>query len=300
MRPLIFGAHESIAGGLDLAIERGQQATCDTIQIFNKSNSQWKARPLDDDEVDRYLAAIEATGITVTCSHASYLINLASPDRTLNAKSLRALKIEVERCNQLQIPHLVFHPGSHVGSGADRGMARIARNMSRALSEVADNRVTLCLETTAGTGDNLGRKFEELAQIIEMIEDTQYVGVCLDTCHIFAAGYPLTSEADYKATMKQFADTVGFDRLKVMHVNDSKTEQGSRRDRHEHIGQGHIGLSGFGHLVNDRRLKKVPMILETPKSAELSEDVENLKILRGLVKERPATRNPAQKPRKEK
>lgn len=281
---MIFGAHESIAGGLDLAVKRGQQATCDTVQIFNKSNSQWKARPLDDAEVERYLAATEETGIDVTCSHASYLINLASPDRALNGKSCRAFKVEVERCNRLRIPHLVFHPGSHVGSGAEGGMTRIALNMNRVLSEVPDNQVTLCLETTAGTGDNLGARFEELAQIIDLIEDTEHVGVCLDTCHIFAAGYGLTAAADYRKSMKSFDDTVGLERLKVIHVNDSKTEQGSRRDRHEHIGKGHIGMDGFSHLVNDRRLRQIPMILETPKGADLAEDVENLTILRDLVK----------------
>ncbi|MBT4100340.1 MAG: deoxyribonuclease IV [Gemmatimonadetes bacterium] len=284
---MIFGAHESIAGGVDLALDRGQRATCDAIQIFNKSNSQWKARPLDADQVERYFAAIEATQISVACSHASYLINLASPDRSLNEKSQRAFRTETERCNLLSIPNLVFHPGSHVGSGADAGMKRIARNMNRVLDQVTDNSVTLCLEATAGTGDNLGRTFEELAQIIDLIDDTEHVGVCLDTCHIFAAGYGLRDEGEYKQTMKEFGSVVGFDKLRIVHVNDSKTEQGSHRDRHEHIGEGCIGLDGFHHLVNDRRLRKVPLILETPKSNDLSEDVTNLKLLRSLMRKAP-------------
>ncbi len=280
---MIFGAHQSIAGGVDLAIERGQRATCDAIQIFNKSNSQWKARPLDSDQLDRYFAAIETTGISVACSHASYLINLASPDRSLNEKSQRAFRTEVERCNLLGIPNLVFHPGSHVGSGAEPGMKRIAKNMNRVLEQVADNAVTLCLEATAGTGDNLGRSFEELAEILDLIDDADHVGVCLDTCHIFAAGYGLSEAADYRQTMKDFARVIGFGKLRIVHVNDSKTEQGSHRDRHEHIGKGFIGMDGFHHLVNDSRLRKVPLLLETPKSNNLSEDVENLKLLRRLA-----------------
>ena len=284
---MIFGAHESIAGGVDLALDRGQRATCDAIQIFNKSNSQWKARPLDPDQVERYFVAIEATGISVACSHASYLINLASPDKALNEKSQRAFGKEVERCNLLGIPNLVFHPGSHVGSGADAGMKRIAKNMNRVLDQVADNLVTLCLEATAGTGDNLGRTFEELAQIIDLIDDAEHVGVCLDTCHIFAAGYGLRDEVEYNQTMKEFGSVVGFDKLRIVHVNDSKTEQGSHRDRHEHIGEGCIGLDGFRHLVNDRRLRRVPLILETPKSDDLSEDVTNLKLLRSLNRTAP-------------
>ena len=241
-------------------------------------------------QVTRYFEAIEATGIQVVCSHASYLINLASPDRSLNGKSMRAFRKEVERCNVLGIPNLVFHPGSHVRSGAEAGMRRIARNMNRVLDDIVDNSVTLCLEATAGTGDNLGRTFEELAQIMDMIDDADHVGVCLDTCHIFAAGYGLRSKADYEKTMKSFGDIVGHTRLKIIHVNDSKTEQGSRRDRHEHVGQGHIGLSGFRYLVNDRRLRTVPMILETPKKEDLADDVANLSLLRSLVT-KPRARN---------
>ena len=279
-----LGAHESIAGGIFNAPHRGQQATCDTIQIFNKSNNQWKAKELKQDEVDQYFEALAETGVTIACSHNSYLINIASPDPALEEKSYLSLKEEVERCNRLKIPNLVMHPGSHVGSGEEPGMDRIARNIDRLFAALPDNTVNLCLETTAGQGSNLGCTFEQLAYIIDRVDNKAQVGVCLDTCHIFAAGYPITERADYLATVRHFDRTVGLDYLKVIHVNDSKKPFAARRDRHEHIGKGEIGLEAFRHLVNDRRLKKVPMVLETPKEAELKEDVENLKLLRSLIK----------------
>ena len=281
---MLFGAHESIAGGVFNAIERGKKATCDTIQMFNKSNNQWRARKLEEAEVEKFLQAIEATGVTVALSHTSYLINIASPDDALGEKSRLSLREEMERCNLLKIPNLVMHPGSHVGSGEETGMARIIANINRMFDELDDNQVTLLLESTAGQGSNLGYRFEQLAQMIDGVENKDHMGVCLDTCHIFAAGYPLTDPSEYKETIKQFDDVVGLDLLKVIHMNDSKKEFDSRKDRHEHIGKGFIGLEGFRNIVNDRRLKNVPMILETPKGEDLAEDIENLAVLRGLVK----------------
>lgn len=281
---MLFGAHESIAGGIFNAIERGKKATCDTIQMFNKSNNQWRARKLDPNEIDKFFEAIETTGVTVALSHTSYLINIASPDDALGEKSRLSLLEEMERCNLLKIPNLVMHPGSHVGSGQETGMARIVENINRMFDELDDNQVTLLLETTAGQGSNLGYRFEQLAQMIDGVENKDHMGVCLDTCHIFAAGYPLTDPREYKETIRQFDDVVGLDLLKVIHMNDSKKEFDSRKDRHEHIGKGFIGLEGFRNIVNDRRLKNVPMILETPKGDDLAEDIENLAVLRGLVK----------------
>ena len=281
---MLFGAHESIAGGVFEAVYRGQRATCDTIQMFNKSNNQWKAKKLTPDEVERFFQAQEETGVTVATSHTSYLINIASPDRKLNAISYRSLKEEMERCNLLRIPNLVMHPGSHTGSGEQEGLDRIVERLNRLFDELPDNQCTLLLETTAGQGTNLGYSFEQLAYIIERVEDKSHIGVCLDTCHVFAAGYPLTEPADYRNTMKQFDDIIGLEWLRIIHVNDSLKEFGSRRDRHEHIGKGHIGLEGFRNLVNDPRLKDIPMILETPKGDDLKEDIENLKVLRGLVR----------------
>ncbi len=281
---MLFGAHESIAGGVFNAIERGYKATCDTIQMFNKSNNQWRARKLEAEEVDKFFKAIETTGVTPATSHTSYLINIASPDAALNGKSFESLKEEMERCRLLRIPNLVMHPGSHVGSGEEAGLNLVAENINRLFDELRDNTVTLLLETTAGQGSNLGYTFEQLAYLIERTEDKEHVGVCLDTCHVFAAGYPLADAKDYRKTMKRFDDVIGLDRLRIIHMNDSMKELGSRRDRHEHIGKGHIGLDGFRNFVNDRRLEKVPMILETPKGEDLAEDIENLSVLRGLVK----------------
>jgi len=281
---VLFGAHESIAGGVFNAIERGYKATCDTIQMFNKSNNQWRARKLEAEEVDKFFKAIETTGVTPATSHTSYLINIASPDAALNGKSFESLKEEMERCRLLRIPNLVMHPGSHVGSGEEAGLNLVAENINRLFDELRDNTVTLLLETTAGQGSNLGYTFEQLAYLIERTEDKEHVGVCLDTCHVFAAGYPLADAKDYRKTMKRFDDVIGLDRLRIIHMNDSMKELGSRRDRHEHIGKGHIGLDGFRNFVNDRRLEKVPMILETPKGEDLAEDIENLSVLRGLVK----------------
>ncbi|MDF1545997.1 MAG: deoxyribonuclease IV [bacterium] len=280
---MIFGAHESIAGGVFNAPERGKKATCDTIQMFNKSNSQWRAKKLESKEIDKYFAAIEETGVTVSTSHTAYLINIASPDPALNEKSYNALKEEMERCELLKIPNLVMHPGSHVGSGEEAGLDRIAENVNKLLTELKDNHVTLLLETTAGQGSNLGYTFEQLAYIIDRVEADEYLGVCLDTCHIFAAGYPISDPEDYQVTMKMFDDVIGLDRLRIIHMNDSKREFGSRKDRHEAIGEGFIGVEAFRNIVNDERLKNVPLILETPKEEELLEDVENLKLLRSLV-----------------
>ncbi len=279
-----FGAHESIEGGVFNAITRGKTATCDVIQMFNKSNNQWRAKKLATEELDKFFAAIEETGITVACSHSSYLINLGSPDKALNTKSYDGFKEEVERCNLLKIPNLVIHPGSHVGSGEEVGMKAITANLNKIFDELKTNSVTVCLETTAGQGSNLGYTFEQIAFMINGVENKEHIGVCMDTCHVFAAGYPIIDPADYKATMKKFDDMVGLDKLRVMHLNDSKKGLGSKVDRHEHIGKGEIGLEGFRNIVNDKKLAKVPMVIETPKEEELLEDIENLKILRGLVK----------------
>lgn len=283
---MLFGAHESIAGGVANAVIRGRQATCDTIQMFNKSSNQWKAKELTTADVDEFFNQIETTGVTVSVSHTSYLINIASPDKALNQKSYDALKVEMERCELLKIPNLVFHPGSHVGSGEENGMDKISENINRLMTDLPDDSVRLLLETTAGQGSNLGHTFEQLAYMIDRVEDKDRVGVCLDTCHIFAAGYPISDPKDYKKTMKQFDDNIGLEKLHIIHANDSLREFGSRKDRHEHIGKGHIGIEAFRNFVNDRRLKNVPMILETPKDETLADDIENLKLLRSLVKKK--------------
>jgi deoxyribonuclease-4 len=280
---MLLGAHESIAGGIFTAIGRAQMATCDTVQLFNKANNQWRAKKLSDDEVEKFFQLQKETGISALVSHTSYLINIASPDDELAEKSLASLTEEMDRCHTLKIPNLVMHPGSHVGSGEEAGLKRIAENINRMFHKLADNSVTLLLETTAGQGSNLGHTFEQLAQIIAMVQDRDRMGVCLDTCHVFAAGYEIREPGEYKKTIKAFDEIIGLKRLRAIHINDSKREKGSRVDRHEQLGEGHIGLEGFRNFVNDSRLKKIPMILETPKGEDLAEDITNLKVLRGLI-----------------
>ena len=281
---MIFGAHESIAGGVYKAIERGKQATCDTIQIFNKNNNSWKAAVLKPDDIDKYFKLIDELGVTVATSHTSYLINIASPDKTLFEKSINSLAEEMERCNTLKIPNLILHPGSHVGSGEKAGTKKVGIAINKLFKKLKNNKCTLLLECTAGQGTNLGYKFEQLAEMIDLTENKDHIGVCRDTCHIFSAGYPLIDLKDYKNTMKSFDNIIGLERLKIIHMNDSKKPFGEKKDRHEHIGKGFIGLEGFRNIVNDSRLKNIPLILETPKGDDLKEDIENLKILRGLVK----------------
>ncbi len=281
---MLFGAHESISGGVFTAIERGQLATCDTIQMFNKGNNQWKAKKLEQEEIDKFFKAIDDTGVTVSTSHTSYLINIASPDKKLAAVSLKSLTEEMERCNVLKIPSLVMHPGSHVGTGEAEGIKRISDNLNKLFDELENNSVCLLLETTAGQGSHLGYTFEQIAQMIDDVEDKAHIGVCMDTCHIFAAGYAISDPKDYKATMKKFDDVIGLNKLKIIHMNDSMKEFGSKKDRHEHIGKGHIGIEGFRNIVNDKRFSRVPMILETHKEEDLLDDIENLKVLRSLVK----------------
>lgn len=280
-----FGAHESISGGIYNAISRGVTATCDTIQMFNKSNSQWAAKALTQKEIDLYFKAIDDTGVTVSTSHTCYLINMASPDPELAEKSFNALKVEMERCHLLKIPNLVMHPGSHVGTGEEPGIDRIAERLSKLFTELgSENSVHLLLETTAGQGSTLGYSFEQIAEMIAKVPNAGHLGVCVDTCHIHAAGYELGDKAGYEETIRKFDSTIGLGKLRIIHMNDSKHPKGSRKDRHEHIGKGHIGLEAFRHIVNDKRLAHIPLILETNKDEEtLAEDIENLKVLRSLV-----------------
>jgi deoxyribonuclease-4 len=280
---MLLGAHMSISGGLFNAPVHGKNATCDVIQIFTKSSNQWKAKHLTDDEIDQFFSEQKNTGVKVVCAHDSYLINLASPDETIYRKSFDSFKIELERCHLLNVPFLVMHPGSHVGSGESNGLKKIAVSFNKLFEELHDNKTVVCLETTAGQGTNLGYSFEQLAQIIDMVDDSSRIGICLDSCHIFAAGYPIVEEIDYKATMKKFNQILGLKKLKVIHLNDSKKAFGSRVDRHEHIGKGEMGPEPFRHIMNDRRLNKVPKILETPKGDDYKEDIENLKVLRSFI-----------------
>jgi len=280
---LVLGAHMSIAGGIDLAPMRGQEVGCRTIQLFTKSSNQWRARTLPPDEIARYRANLQAAGIAPAVAHDSYLINLCSPDEPLWTKSAEALEIELDRCEVLGVPYLVTHPGSHVGSGEAAGLARLARAIDRAHRGRPDHRVRILLETTAGQGSGLGHRFEHLRRVLESVDDPDRVGVCLDTCHLFAAGYDLRTPAAYSDTLDRFDETVGLGKVMAIHLNDSKRELGSRVDRHEQIGKGHLGVEAFRLLLGHHRLSHVPMILETPKGPDYAEDRVNLALLRSLI-----------------
>ena len=280
-----FGAHMSIAGGVANALLRGQQSGCDTIQIFTKNNNQWRATPLTDREIRTYRENREMTGIWPVVAHDGYLINVASPKRDPYRKSLEALRIEVERAAALEIPYLIMHPGAHLGSGEAEGIQRIVEALDTILEGAKASPVTICLETTAGQGSSLGYRFEHLAAIREGIMHSERVGICLDTCHIFAAGYEIRTRKPYERTMRQLDDVIGLEHIKCIHLNDSQRELGSRVDRHAHIGQGHIGLEGFRLLANDPHLRHIPMILETPKGEDtVTTDRRNLTVLRRLVR----------------
>jgi deoxyribonuclease-4 len=279
---LRLGAHESIAGGLHRAFDRARSVGCDAVQIFVKSNRAWAVKPLTDEDVARFQAKAEETGIQPVVGHASYLLNLGTPDEALWARSRDTLIVELERCEALGVPYLVLHPGSHVGAGEEVGLARVAQALGQVHAATPGFRTRILLETTAGQGTNLGYRFEHLAWLMEHTPEGERLGVCLDTCHAFAAGYELRTPAGYTTTMETFDRLIGLERLKAIHLNDCKGDLGSRRDRHEHIGQGGIGLDGFRHVVNDPRLAGLPGLLETPKSDDLHEDRENLAVLRSL------------------
>jgi deoxyribonuclease-4 len=274
----------SIAGGLDQAPLRGRQAGCDTIQVFTKSNRQWAARPLSDREVEGFKANLAATGIGPVVAHDCYLLNLAAPRAALWRKSVAAFQVEMDRAERLGIPYLVTHPGAHLGAGEAEGIARVAEALNRLHAALPSARVRVLLETTAGQGTSLGRRFEELAAILDLVEQADRVGICLDTCHVFAAGYDIRSAEGYRQTLRELDGCLGLRRLQAIHLNDSVQGLGSRVDRHAHIGEGRLGLEAFRLLLTDRRLSRVPMILETPKDHDFVQaDRRNLGRLRRLL-----------------
>lgn len=283
MGSLEFGSHVSASGGVDLSIPRAAALEMTACQIFTKNERQWNAKPLDPAVIDRFKENWETTGLRQVVAHDSYLINVASPDEALWTRSKAALMHELERCDQLGVPYLVSHPGAHVGSGVEAGIERVAKAINEIHKETPEGRAIVLIETTAGQGTALGRTFEEIASIIAQLEDKSRIGVCLDTCHIFAAGYDIRDQASYDETMAKFDEAIGLDRLKCIHLNDSQKGLGSRVDRHAHIGQGEIGAAGFGFVVNDPRLAGLPGILETPKENGDEEDKMNLATLRGLI-----------------
>ncbi len=282
---LLLGAHMSVAGGLDKAIARGVGVGCTAIQIFTKNANQWKAKPLADEDIARFKAALADSPIApeAVVAHDSYLINLGSPDDDKWEQSVAAFTDELRRCDQLGVPFLVTHPGAHMGSGEEAGLARVVAGMTRALAE--SERATVLLETTAGQGTYLGGRFAHLGQLLALTppEFTARVGICLDTCHVFVAGYDISTPEGYAATWAEFDREIGRDRLRVLHLNDAKKPLGSHTDRHEHLGKGFIGETGFRLLMNDPLLHGLPLLLETPKGDDCAEDRENMDFLRGLI-----------------
>ena len=287
IRPQSFGAHMSIAGGLHRAIERGQAAGCDCLQIFVRNQRQWSAKPLEENDVRLWKASAQMAGMSYLVAHASYLVNLASADTVIWDKSVVALTDELERCEALGVPHLVFHPGAYVEATLKDGIGRITKGINEIHQRTRGLKASLLLETTAGQGSAIGHRFEHLADILAAVRAPARLGVCVDTCHIFAAGYALSPPDAYAATIQEFEHVVGVEWVKCIHVNDSKRDLGSRVDRHEHIGEGRIGLAGFRNLVNDARFFDVPKILETPKGTHTNGrdlDMVNLARLRRLVR----------------
>ena len=272
----------SIAGGLARALDRGLEAGCSVVQIFLKNQRQWTARPYADSEVREFRAAWRASGIRVVFAHANYLINLATP---VDAEWRRAVDVfhdELERAEALGLPFVVIHPGSHRDAGLAEGIRRVARAIDLLHERTRGQRVRIVLENTAGGGASIGRSLGELARVIGAVREPERVGVCLDTCHLFAAGYDLRSRAGYRATMAECARRLGTRRVLAFHLNDAKQPLGSGLDRHEKIGRGHLGVEPFRWLVNDRRFARVPMALETPKDPEPRADRDALALLRRL------------------
>lgn len=290
----LFGAHMSVAGGLPRAVERAVLHRCDALQIFAKNASQWRGRPLPETEVAEFRRRAAAAGLQVVVSHASYLINLAAAASPLRERSYDALLDELDRAEALGLLGVVLHPGASTTGRPSEAIARVATSLLTILDSRPRGRSMVLLESTAGQGTCLGARFEELADVIHQAGGHPRLGVCLDTCHLFAAGYDIASAEGFAKTFDEFARTVGFHTLKCLHLNDSKKPAGSRVDRHEHIGQGCIGLDAFARVVNDPRLSHLPMILETPKAQSRSGgpvavdafDQRNLAALRELVARR--------------
>ncbi len=303
----ILGAHQSIAGGHYQAVERAHKTGCDCVQVFTgsnrqwpvlrgqtnvqsgrfltKNNNQWRAKELSDEDVRLFHGRLAELGVTHPLAHDSYLINLASPDAALWKKSVDSFVMEMLRADRLGIPYLVTHPGAYTTSSEEAGIAAVVRALDETHRQTRGIKTKCLLETTAGQGSCLGNRFEHLAAMIDGVKDPDRLGVCVDTCHIFAAGYPISNEKDYNATMRALDKMVGLKLVRAFHLNDSARPLGSRVDRHAHIGRGMIGKEGFRLLLNDRRFHKVPMYLETPKGQEKGKDLDaiNLRTLRRLV-----------------
>lgn len=275
----------SIAGGYYKSIGLAKAAGCECVQLFTKSNNQWKAKPITEVDIAKFKNALDENQIAYPMSHASYLINMASPNEELREKSVDAFVIELERAEMLGIRYVVMHPGSFTTSTEEEGLEKIAKSLDEVHCRLPNATSQCLLENTAGQGSNLGNQFEHLQAIIERVKSPERLGVCFDTCHAFAAGYAMAEKSEYQATMAKIENTIGTERIKAFHLNDSKKPFGSRKDRHEAIGKGEMGIEPFRNLLNDDRFKNVPMYMETPKESSngVEWDIENLATLRSLI-----------------
>src|SRR3972149_658102 len=283
MNPILLGAHMSIAGGVDKAIERGNQLSCTAIQLFTKNANQWRGKPFAKEKIERFAELRKESNIFRILAHDAYLINLASANNSLRTKSINALIDEMKRCKTLSIPCIIIHPGAHLGAGEDEGIKNIINSLNIIIDKTNGWQVDIAMETTAGQGTNIGYRFEHLARIRDGTKDKKRIKVCLDTCHIFAAGYDISTAEGYAHVIKEFDRLVGIDRLICLHLNDCKRDFGSRIDRHEHIGKGTPGALPFRLIMNDRRLGNIPKIIETPKDKDMKNDRRNLGVLRKMA-----------------
>ncbi|GAB4132351.1 MAG: deoxyribonuclease IV [Thermogutta sp.] len=285
----LLGAHMSIAGGYRRAVERATAVGCQCLQLFTKNSNQWRDPEVTEEQARAFREAMRNSGMSAAVSHDSYLINLASPDESLWNRSIDALAAELQRADLLGLDYVVAHPGAYIEGGEAAGLNRIARAIDRIHERLPKLQTQLLLETTAGQGTHLGRRFEHLATVIETVRHPRRIGVCFDTCHVFAAGYPLHRPRGWNAVLREFDAVVGLSKIRAVHINDSRADFGSRVDRHAHIGQGKIGLDAFRRLVRDDRLVTVPMYLETPKGTDPEGrdwDAINLDLLRKLARSR--------------
>jgi deoxyribonuclease IV len=281
--PLLLGAHMSTAGGLHNAIQRGVSIGCTTIQIFTTNNRQWRSKPLTSEQIKRFKLEVSKSKLHTIVSHASYLVNLGSPHNIIQQKSIEALIKELERCTLLSIPYIVLHPGSHLDMDENTCIKQVAHNIDKVIMS-APSKPMILLEIMAGQGSTIGYSFEHLGQLRSASQYPNRIGFCLDICHAFAAGYDFTTQNTYDSFFNKLESIIGLSHVKVIHINDSKKALGSRLDRHEHIGQGKIGLETFRLLVNDKKLSHIPKILETPKESP-NDDKHNLDLLKQLIED---------------
>lgn len=278
----LLGAHMSIAGGVKNALTAGESIGCTAIQIFTTNNRQWSLKHLPEGDVASYLEYKKQSSIQSVIAHAIYLLNLGSNSPAVAQQSCLALESELVRCDQIKIPYTVLHPGAYLNTNEESCLERIAHNLNKVF-DTSSTSCTVLLENMAGQGSYVGYTFEQLAKIIEKVDNKERIGICFDTCHAFAAGYDFSTQSTYNQMWNDFDAIIGLKYLKALHLNDSKKERGSRVDRHDHIGKGLIGLDSFRFIMNDDRFTHIPKILETPKEKDLAEDVLNLKTLRDLI-----------------